>query len=158
MKIKSLGHLILCIFFCQAIGGLGAIWTTPEITGWFATLQKPSFNPPNWIFAPVWTTLFVLMGITLWMTLKNGASAARKTALIAFSVQLALNSLRSFLFFRLHSPLAGLIEVVFLWGAILFWILKTYPLSKAGALISVPYLLWVSFASLLNFWLWKLNT
>jgi len=157
MKIKSIVSLILCIALCQAVGGLGAIFTTPEISGWYASIQKPSFNPPNWIFAPVWTTLFLLMGVSLWLTLKTENSPARKTALVAFAIQLLLNSAWSFLFFKMHSPLAGLIEIIFLWAAILFWILKTYSVSKLGALLSIPYLLWVSFASFLNFWIWKLN-
>ncbi len=157
MKIKSIVSLILCIALCQAVGGLGAIFTTPEIPGWYASIQKPSFNPPNWIFAPVWTTLFILMGISLWLTLKAEISTARKAAVIAFAIQLVLNSAWSLLFFKLHSPLAGLVGVIFLWVAILTWILKTYPISKTGALISIPYLLWVSFASFLNFWIWKLN-
>ncbi len=149
--------LLLCIFLCEAIGGLGALWTIPEISGWYTTIQKPTFNPPNWIFGPVWNTLFLLMGISLWLTLRSENSAARKTALIAFAIQLMLNTHWSFLFFKLHSPLAALIEVVILWLAILFWILKTYPVSKAGAWISLPYLTWVSFAGFLNFWIWKLN-
>lgn len=158
MKIKSIIHLILCIILCQAAGGLGALFTTPEINGWYATIQKPSFNPPNWIFSPVWTMLFALMGISLWLILKSGTNhPQRKTALTWFTIQLALNVSWSFLFFKLHSPIAGLIEIVFLWVSILFWILKTYPVSKMGAFINAPYLLWVSFASLLNFWLWKLN-
>lgn len=158
MKTKSFIHLILCIALCQAVGGLGAIFTTPEINGWYATLQKPSFNPPNWIFAPVWTTLFILMGISLWLTLKSDPNhPQRKIALTWFGIQLALNLIWSLLFFKLHSPIAALVEVVFLWASILFWILKTYPVSKIGALINIPYLTWVSFASLLNFWLWKLN-
>ena len=157
MKIKSFVQLILCIILCQAVGGLGAIFTTPEIPGWYASIQKPSFNPPNWIFAPVWTTLFVLMGISLRLTLKSEKSAAKKVALFAFAIQLTLNLAWSLLFFKLHSPLAGLIGVFFLWLAILFWILKTHPISKLGAWISIPYLMWVSFASFLNFWIWKLN-
>ena len=158
MKIKSLGQLLLCILLCQAIGGIGALFTTPEISGWYATLQKPSFNPPNWIFGPVWTTLFLLMGVSLWLILKKDTNApTRKTALIAFIIQLALNSIWSFLFFKLHSPLAGLIEITLLWVAIFFWIVKTYPISKIAATINLPYLAWVSFASVLNFWIWKLN-
>ena len=158
MKIKSLGQLLLCILLCQAIGGIGALFTTPEISGWYATLQKPSFNPPNWIFGPVWTTLFLLMGVSLWLILKKDTNApTRKTALIAFIIQLALNSIWSFLFFKLHSPLAGLIEITLLWVAIFFWIVKTYPISKTAAWMNFPYLAWVSFASVLNFWIWKLN-
>ncbi len=158
MKIKSLIHLILCIVFCQVAGGLGALLTTPEINGWYATIQKPSFNPPNWIFGPVWTTLFTLMGVSLWLILKSDASnPGRKIAFIWFTIQLTLNVMWSFLFFKLHSPLAGLVEIVLLWASILFLILRTYPLSKTGALINIPYLIWVPFVSLLNFWLWKLN-
>ena len=157
MKIKSEATLLLCILLCQIIGGLGAFFTSPEISGWYANIQKPSFNPPNWIFGPVWTILFTLMGISLWLTLKSEDSAARKTALITFTVQLVLNSAWPFLFFKLHSPWAGLIEITFLWFAILFWILRTYSVSKSAALISIPYLAWVSFASFLNFWIWKLN-
>jgi len=149
---------IICIALCQIVGGLGAIVTTPEINGWYASLNKPAFNPPNWIFGPVWTTLFTVMGISLWLTLRTDKSnPARKTAVTAFAVQLLLNSVWSFLFFKLHSPLAALIEIILLWLAILFWILKTYPVSKVGSLINIPYLAWVSFAGLLNFWIWKLN-
>ena len=98
------------------------------------------------------------MGISLWLILKIDTNApARKTALIAFIIQLALNSIWSFLFFKLHSPLAGLIEITLLWAAIFFWIVKTYPISKIAAWINFPYLAWVSFASVLNFWIWKLN-
>jgi len=157
MKIKSAFSLILCLVLCQSVGGLGAFFTYPEIEGWHASLQKPSFNPPNWVFSPVWTTLYVLMGISLWTILNAEKTAAKKTALIAFTFQLILNSIWSFLFFNLHSPFAALVEVIFLWFAILFWIIKTYPVCKWGALINIPYLMWVSFASLLNFSFWKLN-
>jgi len=132
---------------------VGSIFTTPAIPGWYATLQKPSFSPPNFLFAPVWTTLYILMGISLALILNK----KNKTAIIFFVVQLVLNSLWSILFFGLKSPKLAFVEIIFLWLAILITILKFFKISKLAGWLFVPYLLWVSFASFLNLTIVKLN-
>jgi len=132
---------------------VGSIFTTPAIPGWYATLQKPSFSPPNFLFAPVWTTLYILMGISLALILNK----KNKTAIIFFVVQLVLNSLWSILFFGLKSPKLAFVEIIFLWLAILITILKFFKISKLAGWLFVPYLLWVSFASVLNLTIVKLN-
>jgi len=132
---------------------VGSIFTTPAIPGWYATLQKPSFSPPNFLFAPVWTTLYILMGISLALILNK----KNKTAIIFFVVQLVLNSLWSILFFGLKSPKLAFVEIIFLWLAILITILKFFKISKLAGWLFVPYLLWVSFASVLNLTIVRLN-
>ncbi len=124
---------------------------------WYAQLRKPSWNPPGWIFGPVWTALYAMMAIAAWMVWRRGRFAGRRLALSLFLMQLLFNALWSPLFFGLHNPLMALLDIVLLWLALLatmiaFW--KVRPL--AGALL-VPYLVWVSFAATLNFALWRLN-
>jgi benzodiazapine receptor len=122
------------------------------------TLDKPAFNPPNWLFGPVWITLYTLMGIALYLAWKNGLNKAENRGILyIFIAQLILNTLWTILFFGLKSPLAGLIEIVILWIAILLTIIKFYGLSPLSAYLLIPYILWVSFAAVLNFFLWKLN-
>jgi tryptophan-rich sensory protein len=125
------------------------VFTTSSIPTWYASLIKPSFNPPNWIFGPVWTTLYLLMGISLYLVWIRGAKKNR-TALIWFGSQLALNSIWSILFFGLKSPLSAFIEIIFLWITILITIIYFYKTSKPAAYLLIPYILWVSFAAVLN--------
>jgi tryptophan-rich sensory protein len=139
-------------------GIIGSIFTTPAIPTWYANINKPTFRPPNWVFAPVWTTLFLLMGIALFLIWKKGLK--RKDVKIAFSVftfHLLLNTLWSILFFGLKSPFAAFIEIIFLWIAILISIILFFRISKIAAYLLIPYILWVSFASVLNFAIWRLN-
>jgi tryptophan-rich sensory protein len=156
MKINW-SKLILSILICLAVGWLGSIFTTAAVQTWYAGINKPSFNPPNWIFAPVWTILFILMGLALYLIMVKGKGPKAKQAQIIFSIQLVLNILWSFCFFYLHSPLAGLIEIVFLWVFILLTIIYFYKISKTAAYLLLPYILWVSFAAFLNFTIWRLN-
>lgn len=150
--------LILCIVICELIGATGAIFTTPAIDGWYATLQKPSFSPPNWIFAPVWTFLFFLMGISLYFILeKDPKDKIVKSALLIFVGQFMLNIAWSFLFFGLHNPLNAFIEIIVLWFAILLTIIQFNKIDNRAALLLIPYILWVSFASVLNFSVLILN-
>ncbi len=150
--------LVLSIIICQLAGFIGSLFTTPAIPMWYAILNKPSFTPPNSIFAPVWTTLFFLMGISLFLIWRmQEPKRYIRIAIIFFFIQLALNILWSFLFFGLKSPFAGLIEIIILWIAIFLTIVSFYGISKAAALLLVPYILWVSFAIVLNFYLWRLN-
>jgi translocator protein len=139
------------------VGFLGSLLTTPAIDGWYKIINKPSFNPPNWIFSPVWTLLFILMGISLFLILKKPKSHYRKKAIIVFSLQLALNLFWSFLFFFLKSPNLAFLEIIILWFFILATILYFWRLSRLAAYLLIPYLSWVSFASILNYYIWRLN-
>ena len=158
MDIKEAGKLLFAIILCNMAGIIGSLFTFSAIPTWYATLIKPEFNPPNWIFGPVWTTLYILMGVSLyliWKQYEKGKNA--KPALTIFSAQLVLNALWSILFFGLQSPLYGLICIIPLWISIAAMIAKFYPLSRNAALLQIPYLLWVSFATILNLFIWMLN-
>ena len=150
--------LFFSIIICEAIGILGAVFTTPAIPTWYASLKKPSFSPPNWIFGPAWTLLYALMGISAYLVWQQGIEKpAVRNALFIFTLQLILNFFWSFFFFKLQSPLHALIEILLLWVLILVTIVSFYQINKAAGLILIPYLLWVSFATLLNFYIVKLN-
>jgi tryptophan-rich sensory protein len=157
MKRTDLLKLVVSILLCQFAGFLGSLFTTPAIPTWYATLKKPFFTLPNWIFGPVWISLFILMGISLFFVWRRQDHQPFKPALIFFFVQLILNILWSAAFFGLKSPLLGLMDIVLLWMAILLTILNFFKVSKFAGVLLIPYLLWVSFATLLNFSLWILN-
>ncbi len=152
--------LIAAILVCQIIGNIGTIFTLPALSTWYASLNKPFFNPPDWLFGPAWIILYTLIGIALyilwdrWPDLKK---PVRKPALMAFVIQMALNPLWSFLFFGLRSPLYGFAEIILLWIAIVATISEFYKVSKSAGMILLPYILWVSFAALLNFSILILN-
>lgn len=148
--------LIGAILFCELAGGIGAIFTTPAINTWYATFEKPVFNPPNWLFAPVWTILFALMGIALYLIWINSAQNKR-SAYIIFFVQLILNILWSSIFFGAKLPGLALVEIIIMWLAVLLTIIYFYKISKPAGLILLPYLLWVSFATVLNYEIFILN-
>ena len=158
MSLKNWLKLIACLVVCQAAGFIGSLFTRPAIPAWYAGLEKPSFNPPNAVFSPVWIGLFALMGVSLYL-LWSKAPKDRKVniALRWFAVQLALNVLWSALFFGLKAPFFAFIEIVVLWAAIFMTIVKSAQVSKWAAFLLVPYILWVSFAAVLNFFLWNLN-
>jgi len=150
--------LLLSIAICQAAGLIGSFFTAPAIPTWYATLQKPSFSPPNWLFAPVWISLYALMGIALFLIWQKGwQKKSVKQALTIFGFQLGLNSLWSIIFFGFQSPFWALVEIIILWGLILLTIIKFKPLSKTASLLLVPYLLWTTFATILNFAIARLN-
>jgi len=162
-------------------GYLGSIFTTPEINAWYKSLNKPSFNPPNWMFGPVWTIIFVLIGISLYLVwknkflIRNQIITAKKKAwnkysekfwsgswqklniVLIFAMQLILNILWSVIFFRLHSPGAAFFELLMLWCSIMYLIINFYRVSKEASLLLIPYILWVSFAGVLNYFIWLLN-
>lgn len=155
---KGILKLIGSIVICQLAGIIGAVFTGPAIQSWYITLNKPSFNPPNWVFGPVWTILYLLMGISLFLVWKKySGDQGIKIALAIFFFQLILNTTWSILFFGMRNPMAGLIEIVVLWIAILLTILSFYKISITASMLLIPYILWVSFASVLNFYLWRLN-
>lgn len=150
--------LIISILIPLITGSIAGFFTTKGVDGWYAAAIKPSFNPPNWIFAPVWTALYILMGIALYLIWKSEAEKnIKQTALILFAVQLLLNFFWSFIFFSLQQTGWAFVEIIVMWLAIFFTILWFGKISSTAAWLLVPYISWVSFASLLNFYIWKLN-
>ena len=144
------GWLLLC-FAAAALGGLfmpGA---------WYASLQKPSWNPPGWIFGPVWTALYAMMAVAAWLVWRRGGFAAQRRPLSLFLAQLALNAAWTPLFFGLKNPGLAFAEIILLWLAIAATLAAFRPVHRGAAWLLVPYLAWVSFASVLNFTLWRLN-
>ena len=151
--------LIIAICLPLLIGFTSSYFTVSEIGSWYQTIQKPSWNPPNWIFGPVWTTLYILMGIAFFLIWKsNVAGKIKRKSVILFAIQLVLNFFWSFIFFDQHQIGIAFIEILFLWLMILFTIFAFAPISKAAAWLLVPYVSWVSFAAILNFTIWKLNS
>lgn len=160
MKINlyEILKLIISIIICQLAGVIGSVFTTPAIPTWYVTLIKPPFTPPNWVFAPVWTGLYFLMGISAFLVWRKGIDNPQvNLALRFFIIQLVLNSIWSVLFFGLRSPLLGFIEIILLWFFILLIILYFFKVSNTAGILLLPYILWVSFATVLNFSLWRLN-
>ncbi len=150
--------LVISIVICLLVGFIGSFATTPAIPTWYATLNKPFFSPPNYLFAPVWTALYILMGISLYLIWKNGTKNKKnKEAINFFLIQLGLNFIWSFIFFGLQNPLVAFIEIAVLWIAIFITILKFWKISKLAAYLLIPYILWVSFASILNLAIVLLN-
>jgi len=148
--------LITSIIICQLAGIIGSFFTAKSVSNWYLTLNKPSFNPPGWVFAPVWTLLFLLMGISLYLLWQKGFKRS-KSALYAFTGQYILNIAWSFCFFYLQNPLAGFIEIIILWIFIILTIISFYKIKPLASYLLFPYLAWVSFAALLNFMLYYLN-
>jgi tryptophan-rich sensory protein len=157
MRFSEILKLAASVILCQVAGFLGSLFTTPAIPTWYAALKKPFFTPPHWIFGPVWISLFILMGISLFYVWRRPDHPEFKKALIFFFVQLILNVLWSLAFFGLRLPLLGLVDIILLWIAILLTIQTFLKVSKFAGALLIPYLLWVSFAALLNFTLWIQN-
>ena len=159
MNQQNIFKLAGSIILCELAGIIGSVFTVSSIPTWYAALTKPALNPPNWIFGPVWTTLYFLMGVALYLvwTSKRGTEPQRKQALWIFFIQLALNTAWSIIFFGLESPGVALIEILIMWSAIAWTIKLFYPLSKLAAYLLIPYILWVSFATYLTYSIWILN-
>ena len=155
--VRSFVGLLAFLTACFAAAGLGSLVTTPRINGWYAELDKPFFNPPSWIFGPVWSVLFLAMAVAGWLVWRRRGFSGAWVALTLFGVQLVLNVLWSTLFFGLKSPGAALVEIVVLWTAILATLLSFRRTSRPAAALLVPYLAWVTFATLLNLEIWRLN-
>ncbi|MEX1997825.1 MAG: TspO/MBR family protein [Candidatus Andersenbacteria bacterium] len=158
MSVNSVLKLVVAIAVSELAGIIGSFVTTPSIPTWYAMLHQPEFSPPNWVFAPVWTTLFLLMGIAAFLVWNKGLG--RKDARIALSIfglQLILNTAWSIIFFGQQNPGLALLEIAVLWLAILATILVFYKISRPAAYLLIPYILWVSFASYLNYSIWALN-
>ena len=157
MKSFNLLTLIICIAIPLVAGAISGIATTSSVPTWYAGLNKPVFNPPNYLFGPVWTVLYILMGISLYMIWRAPAGDARNMALIIFGVQLLLNFAWSFIFFYFKQIPLAFIEILLVWIGVLIMILMFYRINKTAAYLQIPYLLWVSFASVLNGAVWRLN-
>jgi tryptophan-rich sensory protein len=155
---EEIPRLIVCIIACQGAGFLGSIFTNMSVSTWYPTLVKPWFTPPPGVIPAVWTVLFTLMGVSLFLAWRAGlTSPEHRGAAYAFAAQFAVNILWSAAFFGLQSPLAGLLVIALLWILILLTICRFYPLSKEAALLLVPYIVWVSFAAFLNYSILQLN-
>ena len=146
--------LVGWLLACFAAAAMGGLFMPGE---WFASLKKPSWNPPGWMFGPVWTTLYTMMAVAAWLVWKCGGLAAQRRPLTLFLVQLTLNAIWTPLFFGLHWPGPAFIEMVLLWLAIAGTIAAFWPINRLAAWLLAPYLAWVSFAAVLNFTLWRLN-
>ena len=158
MKLKKIFKLILSVLICQSAGIVGSFFTAPAISSWYVTLEKPSFAPPNWVFAPVWISLFTLMGIAFYLIWEKGIDRKKvRRLLFIFCIHLGLNALWSVLFFGLKSPLLAFFEIIILWLFILWITYKFYKVYKLAGILLLPYLFWVSIAAVLNFFIWKIN-
>ena len=160
MKMLKVNYfkLITSVIVCQLAGFIGSFFTISSVSTWYLTLNKPFFQPPSWLFGPVWITLYFLMGIALYIVWNKGVKSKQsQMAILIFGLQLVLNSLWSILFFGLKSPLFAFIEIIILWTLILFTIRYFYKISKTASYLLIPYILWVSFASILNFAIYYLN-
>lgn len=159
LKLKRWLALVGLVFVCQGVGALGAISTVQSLDSWYSALNKPFFNPPNWIFGPVWTSLYLMMAVSSWLVLgteiKN--KELKRRALFLFVLQLVLNACWSFLFFGMRHPFYGLVDIVLLCIFIFLTIKSFQRISKWAAILLWPYFAWVSFATVLNFSLWWLN-
>lgn len=141
-----------------AAGLIGSWFTTPAIGDWYVNIERSSLTPPNWVFGPVWSLLYLLMGIAAWLVWQRGLkNAVVKTALVLFSVQLILNCLWSIFFFGWHQPGLALVDIVLLWISILLTIKYFAKISRIAAWLLIPYIMWVSFAAYLNYVIWTLN-
>lgn len=156
--MKPIYKLIIAVLIPLSVGSLAGYFTASSVNGWYTTLVKPSFNPPNWLFAPVWTSLYIMMGIALFLVWNSGAAEdVKRTAVTLFIVQLVLNFLWSFVFFYAQQPGWALVNIILMWIFIFLTILWFGKISSLSAWLLVPYICWVSFATVLNYAIWKLN-
>lgn len=153
---QTLG-LIVSLAICLGVAGLGGLATDPGFPGWYAQLAKPKWTPPDWVFGPVWTVLYLCMAVAVWLVWRQDGISAAKVPLSLFAVQLLLNSLWSLVFFGFQRPGMAAVEIVLLWAAILATIVAFWDRSAWASLLLVPYLAWVTFAVLLNWAIWRMN-
>ena len=158
MTGKKILYFVIAVGICLLAGYIGSYYTTPAISTWYAGLQKPDINPPPWVFAPVWTVLYILMGISLYLIGQSGLKNKEvKLGLVLFIFQLAVNIGWSFFFFGLHSTFYGFLAIVLLWAVLLCTILQVWRFSIPAAMLLMPYFVWVSFAGYLNYAILILN-
>ena len=158
MDLDNIIKLIISILACFAAGGIGSLFTFKAIPSWYPILKKPPYTPPNWVFGPVWTTLYVLMGISVFFVWQKGLSTdGVLLAFILFWVQLIFNALWSVIFFGMKSKGGGVITIIVLWLLILAVIITSFRVSAWAGVLLIPYIIWVSIASYLNIGIWWLN-
>jgi benzodiazapine receptor len=151
--------LVVFVVACFSAALIGSVFTSSSIPVWYETLVKPSFSPPNWLFGPVWTVLYLSMAVAGWLVWQQrGRNSTIALPLALFGIQLVLNTLWSVLFFGLQAPGTALVEIIVLWAAILATLLSFWRVSKGAGWLLGPYLAWVTFAAVLNFEIWRLNS
>ena len=155
--MNSVLKLIISIALPLLVGFTSGFFTETGEGSWYQTIQKPPWNPPGWLFGPVWTTLYLMMGIAFYLVWKTPNSTGRRTAILLFAFQLVLNFFWSFIFFKLQQPGWAFVEILVLWFAILLTIFSFATIYKIAAWLLVPYISWVSFAAILNYTIWVLN-
>ena len=154
---RQLAGLAVSIIVCFAVAAVGSALTMPSINTWYAALNKPSWNPPSWVFGPVWSALYLSMAVAAWMVWRERGFSAAVIPLALFALQLGLNCAWSGLFFSLHSPWLAFADIALLWCAILATMIAFARVSPLASLLLAPYLIWVSFAAVLNFTIAKMN-
>lgn len=156
--MKNIFSLLVCVALCLSVGGVAGYATSTSVANWYVTLNKPFFNPPNWVFAPVWTLLYCLMGVALWAIWHSTHDALwRSHSLVLFFVQLVLNFLWSFLFFGIKSPLLALVDIILLLVVLALTMFVSQKIAPKTIWLFLPYFAWVCFAALLNGSIWLLN-
>jgi len=156
--LRQVAWLIGFIAVCFTAAGLGAAVTATSVGGWYRTLVRPSWSPPDWLFGPVWTMLYLMMAVAAWLVWRHRGWFAARSALIWFGIQLAMNVLWSILFFGMQGPGIAFAEILVLWLSIVATCLAFQAKSHTAALLLVPYLAWTSFAAILNFAIWRMNS
>jgi translocator protein len=157
---NSLPKLVGSVLLCEAAGAVGSVYTYDGVRDWYPKLEKPSFTPPGWVFAPVWTVLYAMMGLSLFLASQRRTEqdgGLWEASRVLFGTQLALNTLWSYVFFGRRSPGWALVEILFLWVAIVATTWAFSRISRTAGLLLLPYLLWTSFAVVLNHSIWRLN-
>jgi tryptophan-rich sensory protein len=154
---KDMAALAVCLAACFGTAALGALFTGPAVRTWYQEIRKPGFSPPDWLFGPVWTALYAMMGAAAWLVWRKGDAAGRDVALALFAVQLALNAAWSPIFFGLRSFGGAFVDIVALWIAIAASLVAFWRISMPAGVLLAPYLVWVGFAAVLNLAIWRLN-
>ena len=156
-RLRSVAALIVSTGTCLLVGVSGSLVTATSVREWYPHIQKPWWTPPSAVFGPVWTVLYLLMGVSAWLIWRDTVGSARRSALLIFATQLVLNGAWSFLFFGLRSPGWAALEIVLLWSSIVATMLAFSRIHRLAAALLLPYLAWVSYAMALNFAIWNLN-
>lgn len=157
MSGSNIFKLIVSLIIPLSVGAVAGMFTSQAVPTWYASLNRPSFSPPNWVFGPVWTSLYILLGISFFLIWKESSSPKRNLAIKIFAIQMLLNFAWSFIFFYFNMIGIALIEIILLWFSIVAMIYLFYKIKPLAAYLNIPYLLWVSFASILNVGYYFLN-